>query len=42
MTVERELMELKGFPGPALGDEERSDEPITGFFFDLGPRKLSF
>ncbi len=26
MTVERELMELNGFPGPALGDEERSEE----------------
>jgi len=26
MTVEKELMELNGFPTPALGDEERSDE----------------
>ena len=26
MTVERELMELNGFPTPAVGDEERSDE----------------
>jgi transposase-like protein len=26
MTVERELMELKGFPAPAVGGEERSDE----------------
>ena len=26
MAVERELMELNGFPAPALGDEERSDE----------------
>ncbi len=27
MTVERELMELNGYPAPTLGGEERSDEP---------------
>jgi len=26
MTVERELMELNGYPAPTLGGEERSDE----------------
>ena len=29
MTKDRELMELKGFPAPAVGVEERSDETAT-------------
>ncbi len=42
MTVERELMELNGFPSPAVGDEERSDEtPTAGEGAPLDPEVVA-
>ncbi len=41
MAEERKTMDLEGLPAPALGVEERSDEPSTKLLMSLGLAALA-